>query len=101
MIRKRDLIVYATAAWAFIFSIFHFIWAMGWYVGLNAKEAEKAFAKPLLYAFDLLIATMCAIAVPIALEFVRPSEKRKSHKFVSALAWTGTILLGLRSMASI
>jgi Protein of unknown function (DUF3995) len=101
MIRKRDLIVYSAAAWAFIFGIFHFIWAMGWYVGLNAKEAEKAFAKPLFYGFDLLIAAMCAIAVAIALVFARPWEKRKPHKFVSALAWTGTILLVLRSTASI
>ena len=101
MIQQRDLIVYAAAAWAFTFGIFHFIWAMGWYVGLDAKEAEKAFAKPLLYAFNLLIAAMCALAVPIALVFVRPSEKRKLHKFVSALAWTGAILLVLRSTASI
>jgi hypothetical protein len=93
MIRKRDLIVYATAAWAFIFSIFHFIWAMGWYAGLNAKEAEKAFAKPLFFAFNLLIAVMCAIAVPIALVFVRPWEKGKLRKVASALAWTGTTLL--------
>jgi hypothetical protein len=90
MIRKRDLIVYATAAWAFIFSIFHFIWAMGWYVGLNAKEAEKAFAKPLFFAFDLLIAVMCAIAVPIALVFVRPWEKGKLRKCFS-LDWNNTV----------
>lgn len=97
MIRKRDLIAYAAAAWAFIFGIFHFIWALGWYVGLDAKQAEKAFARPLFYAFDLLIVAMCAVAVPMALAFVRPRDKWLPRKFVDAVAWSGTILLVLRS----
>lgn len=101
MIQKRDLIAYAAAAWALIFGIFHLIWAMGWYVGLESNEAEKAFARPLSYAFNLLVAAMCAVAVMIALAFARRYEKRRFYRSISALAWSGTILLVLRSSASV
>ena len=99
--QKKDWPVYAAAAWALIFALFHLIWAAGWYVGLDAEQTQKAFAKPLFLAFDLLIAVMCMIAVPVALALVRPWGERLPRKMIGALAWSGSLLLGLRAVASL
>ena len=40
---------YAAAAWAAVFAAFHFVWATGWYVGLNG-DPTAAFGKPFFLA---------------------------------------------------
>ena len=92
---------YAAALWAFIFAVFHVIWAAGWYVGLNAESARIAFAKPAFFVYDLVVAGICLSAVPVALALVMPWGRRLPRWQVGLFAWVGTGLLVLRSVASI
>jgi Protein of unknown function (DUF3995) len=91
----------AAAAWAFIFGCFHFIWAAGWYVGLDAEQARKAFAVPWKLAYDIAAGVMCIIAVPTALGLAMPWGRRVARRLISTLAWIGTALLVLRAVASV
>ena len=92
---------YAAAIWALIFAVFHVIWATGWYVGLNPETARIAFAKTPFFVYDLVVAGICAFAVPVALALVMPWGRRFPRRLVGLFAWTGTGLLVLRSVASV
>lgn len=92
---------YAAAIWAMIFTVFHVIWARGWYVGLNPEAARIAFAKKPFLVYDLVVAGMCAFAVPVALALAMPWGRRLPRLLVGLFAWVGTGLLILRSMASV
>jgi len=35
---------YAAPVWALVFAVFHFVWASGWYIVLDAEQARIAFA---------------------------------------------------------
>ncbi len=91
---------YGTALWALIFAVLHVVWALGWYVGLDPEESRKAFARPWFFAYDLVVAGMCAVAVPVALALVRPWGRRLPRFLIGALAWGGTGLLVLRAGVS-
>lgn len=93
-------IAYAAAAWASIFAALHFMWAGGWYVGLDPVEAEAAFAVPWMFAYNLLAAVMCAAAAPIALALGSPGAP-VPHRLLGAVALLGTTLLVLRAAASL
>jgi len=90
---------YAAALWALIFAVFHVIWATGWYVGLDAERARTAFAKTPFFVYDLVVAGMCAFAVPVALAM--PWGRRLPRRLVGLFAWGGMGLLVLRSVASV
>jgi hypothetical protein len=60
-------VAWAAATWASVFAVFHIIWAAGWYPLLDAEQARIAFANPWKWAYDVLVAVMCIIAVPVAL----------------------------------
>jgi len=92
---------YAAAVWALIFALFHVIWATGWYVGLETEPARKAFAKTPFLVYDLVVAGMCAFAVPVALALAMPWGHRFPRRLVGLFAWGGTGLLVLRSVASV
>jgi hypothetical protein len=92
---------YAAALWALIFAVFHVIWATGWYVGLDHVQARIAFAKTPFFIYDLVVAGMCAFAVPVALALEMPWGRRVPRWLVGLFAWGGTGLLVLRSVASI
>ncbi len=92
---------YAAALWALIFAVFHVIWATGWYVGLDPEQARIAFAKTPFFVYDLVVAGMCAFAVPVALALAMPWGRRLPRRLVGLFAWGGTGLLVLRSVASI
>lgn len=92
---------YAAALWALVFAVLHLAWAAGWYVGLDAKQSQKAFDSPWFMAYDLIVAGMCLFAVPVALALVQPWGRRISRKLLGLFAWGGTSLLVLRSVASI
>jgi hypothetical protein len=94
-------LAYAAALWAFIFAVFHLIWASGWYVGLDAEAARVAFARWWTLAYDLVVAAMCITAVPVALAMGMPWGKNLPRRWLGAIAWTGTGLLVLRSIASL
>jgi hypothetical protein len=79
----------------------HIVWAAGWHVGLRAEDAQKAFAQPWFIAYDVLVAGICALAVPVALALVQPWGRRVPRGLVGFFAWGGTALLVLRGGASI
>jgi hypothetical protein len=95
-------VAYAAALWAAVFAVFHIIWAAGWYPLLNAEGARIAFATPWKWAFDVVVAAMCIVAVPVALAPVMPSwGQHLPRRLIYTLAWVGSTLLVLRAGASL
>jgi hypothetical protein len=90
----------AAAAWALIFAVFHIVWALGFPIGLHHAEALVAFAKPWFLAYDLTVAFMCIVAVPVALA-LGTSWVSMPRRLLLPLAWIGTTLLVLRAVASL
>ena len=89
-------VAYAAALWALVFGIFHIIWAGGWYPLLDAEKARVAFATPWKWAFDVVVAAMCVIAVPVALAPVMSWGQYAPRRLVYTLAWIGSALLVLQ-----
>ena len=100
-LRVGPWVAYAAALWASVFAIFHIIWAAGWYPLLDAEQARVAFATPWKWAYDVVVAAMCVIAVPVALAPVMPWDRYAPRRLIYTLAWIGTALLLLRSVASL
>ena len=94
-------VAYGAALWASVFAIFHIIWAAGWYPLLHAEQARVAFATPWKWAFDVVVAAMCVIAVPVALAPVMSWGQYVPGRLTYTLAWIGSALLVLRSVASL
>jgi Protein of unknown function (DUF3995) len=92
---------YAAAVWASVFAAFHIVWAAGWYPLLDAEQARVAFAVPWKWAYDVVVAAMCVIAVPVALAPVMSWGQHAPRRWIYALAWIGSALLLLRSVASL
>lgn len=92
---------YAAALWALVFAVFHVIWALGWYVGLDPVESAIAFRRPSMLAYDLVVAVMCVVGFLAALALVRPWGRRVPPRVLGFLLRTGTALLGLRAVASV
>lgn len=92
---------YAAALWAAIFAAFHIVWAAGWYPLLDAEGARLAFATPWKWTFDVVVAVVCVVAVPVALAPVMSWGRKAPPRLVYALAWVGSALLVLRSVASL
>jgi hypothetical protein len=91
----------AAAVWAFVFGIFHFVWALGWYPGLDAEAAAKGFAVPWKLAYDVVAGVMCFVAVPTSLALVMRWGPRLSRRLLMTVVWIGTVLLVLRAVASL
>ncbi len=98
---RHQRIAYAAACWALIFAVFHFVWAAGWYIGLDPVQAQAAFAVPWKLAYDLVAGAMCVVAVPVALALALPWGRRVPRRLLHSLAWIGTGLLVLRAVASL
>jgi hypothetical protein len=94
-------VAYGAALWALIFAVFHMIWATGWYIGLDHEQARKAFAKTPFLVYDVVVAVMCAFAVPVALALVMSWGRHLPRRIVGLCALIGTGLLVLRSVASV
>jgi uncharacterized protein DUF3995 len=92
---------YAAAIWSLVFAIFHIVWAMGWYVGLEAEEARKAFQTTWKLVYDIVIAGMCVAGIFLALAFVQSWGRRLPAWAVNFAGWCATGLLLLRSGGSI
>lgn len=95
--RGGTWVAYAAALWAFVFAVFHIIWAAGSYPLLDAEQARVAFANPWKWAYDVAVAAMCIIAVPVALAPVMSWGQHVPRRLMYTLAWTGTTLLVLRA----
>ena len=97
----RRWVAYAAALWASVLAIFHIIWAAGWYPLLNAELARLAFATPWKWAYDVVVAVMCLIAVPVALAPVTAWGQHLPRRLIYTLACIGSTLLVLRAGASL
>lgn len=100
-LRVGPWVAYAAALWASVFAVFHIVWAAGWYPLLDAEQARIAFATPWKWAYDVVVAAMCVIAVPVALVPVMSSGHHLWRRLIYTLAWIGSVLLVLRSVASL
>jgi uncharacterized protein DUF3995 len=100
-VRPNSWVAYAAALWAAVFAVFHIIWAAGWYALLDAEQARAAFAVPWKWDYDVVVAAMCVIAVPVALAPVMSWGQRVPRRLIRTLAWIGTVLLVLRAVASL
>ncbi|HSL23886.1 MAG TPA: hypothetical protein VK886_20295 [Vicinamibacterales bacterium] len=94
-------VAYAAALWAAVFAVFHIIWAAGWYPLLDAEKARIAFATPWKWAFDVVVAAICVVAVPVALAPVTAWGQRLPRGIIYTLACTGSALLLLRLTAAL
>lgn len=94
-------VAFGAALWAAVFAVFHIMWAAGWYLFLDADEARIAFATLWKWTFDVAVAIICLIAVPVALAPVMPWGQRAPRRLVYALALIGSGLLLVRSVASL
>jgi hypothetical protein len=84
-----------------VFAIFHIIWATGSYPLLDPEQSRAAFAKPWMWAYDVVVAGMCVIAVPVALAPVMSWGRHVPRRLIFTLAWIGTALLVLRAGGSL
>ena len=94
-------LAYGAALWAAIFAVFHIVWAMGWYVGLDTELARKAFQVTWKFVYDIVIAGCCVLGILLALAFMRPWGQRVPRWLVHSVGWCATGLLLLRSGGSI
>jgi hypothetical protein len=94
-------VAYGAALWAAVFAVFHIVWAAGWYPLLDAEQARIAFANPWKWAYDVLVAAICVIAVPVALAPEMSWGQHAPRRLIYTLAWVGSALLVLRSTASL
>ena len=100
-VTRRTWIGYTAALWALVFAAFHVVWAMGWYIGLDQEPAGTAFARRWFLIYDLVVAGMCAFAVPVALALFQPWGRRVPRWLLGFLAWCGTGLLTLRGVGGV
>jgi hypothetical protein len=84
-----------------IFAVFHVVWAMGWYVGLDVETARRAFDMTWKLVYDIVIAGMCVLGVLVALAFVQPWGQRVPLKCIRFVGWCATGLLLLRGGGSV
>lgn len=98
---RRTWIGYTAALWALVFAAFHIVWATGWYVGLDQEPAGTAFARRWFLIYDLVVAGVCAFAVPVALALFQPWGRRVPRWLLGLLAWSGTALLTLRAVGGV
>src|SRR5262249_41843943 len=84
-----------------VFAVFHTVWAMGWYIGLDAETARQAFQTTWKLVYDIVIAGICVLGVFLALAFVQPWGRRLPPWVVNFVGWCATVLLLLRSGGSI
>ena len=92
----RASVGYATASWALTFALLHVAWAAGWYVLLPKEEAVRAFSQRWFWAYDVVVAGACGLAMLVALALVQPWGQRVPRWLLGGLAWSGTALLVLR-----
>ena len=98
---KSFWIEYGAALWALIFAALHIAWAFGWYVGLDAESASKAFERGWFLAYNLIAAGLCAAAVAVALALIQSRGKRFPRSLLNVLAWSVAGILTLRGAAAV
>ena len=98
---KNFRAAHGAALWSLLFAAVHAAWAAGWYVGLPAEQARKAFQQTWFWTYNFTVAVLCGLGVIVALTLVRPLERRLARKVLNTLAMCGTGLLFLRGGAGV
>jgi hypothetical protein len=98
---KQSWPAYGAALWSLVFAAFHVVWAMGWYVGLDAETARRAFDATWKLVYDIVIAGMCVLGVLLALAFVQPWGQKVPLRVITLVGWCATGLLLLRGGGSV
>jgi hypothetical protein len=92
-------VAYAAAAWSLIFGVLHAVWAAGWYVGLPAAQAQKAFERTWFLVYDLVVAGLCGLGVFVAAALARGGAR--AGRLLGLLASVGAAVLGLRAVGAV
>jgi H+/gluconate symporter-like permease len=88
---------YGAAAWSFIFAVLHSVWAAGWYPGLPAAQARKAFQSAGFLIYDVAVAVLCALGVVVAMALARRETLGRTNRLIGMLASSGVAVLALRA----
>jgi len=88
-------VAYAAAAWSLIFALLHAVWAAGWYLGLPAAQAQKAFERTWFLVYDLVVAGLCGLGVFVAAALARNGAR--AGRLLGLLASGGAAVLLLRA----
>lgn len=96
---KNPWIEYGAALWAFAFACLHIAWSFGWYPGLDAESARKAFARSWFFTYNLIAAGLCFLAVAVALAPIQSWGRKIPRAFLKAVARACAVILALRGGA--
>ena len=94
--RRAAWVGYAACAWAFLFAIAHFYWALGGCAGFPVEACEAGLSNPWFLAYDLIAGVLCVLGAVIALALVRPWGRTITRWTLLVLAWAGGVMLLLR-----
>jgi len=92
-------VAYAAAAWSLIFAALHAVWASGWYVGLPAAQAQKAFERTGFLVYDIVVAGLCGLGVFVAAALARKGAR--AGRLVGLMASVGAAVLMLRALGAV
>lgn len=99
--RRAVWVGYAACAWAFLFAIAHFYWALGGCAGFPVEACEAGLSNTWFLAYDLVAGVLCVLGAVIALALVRPWGRMISHRTLLILAWIGGAALLLRGVVGL
>lgn len=92
---------YGATVWAVIFAALHVGWAYGWFIGLPAGFAAKAFQNPWFLAYDLAVAGLCLAAAFLGLALTEPWGRRMYRPLLLILGCCAAAILTLRGVAGV
>ena len=91
----------AACAWAFLFAIAHFYWALGGCAGFPVEACEAGLSNTWFLAYDLDAGVLCVLGAVIALALVRPWGRMIPRRTLLVLAWIGGAALLLRGVVGL
>ncbi len=92
---------YAAAAWATIFAVAHIYWLFGGCAGFPVGDCQAAFRHPWFRIYDLVSAVLCVVGAALALALVQSWGKIIPRRLLLGAAWTGCVILAVRSVVSL
>jgi H+/gluconate symporter-like permease len=90
-------VAYSAATWSLIFAVFHVLWALGWYLGLPASQAQKTFSRTWFLIYDLVVAGLCVLGVLVAVALARRGSSKRMNRLAVGFGCVGTAVLALRA----
>src|SRR3712207_1033913 len=99
--RWAALVGYAACAWAFLFAVAHFYWALGGCAGFPVEACEDGFGNPWFLAYDLVAGILCVLGAVVALALVRPWGRNIPRRTLLVLVWARGAVLLLRGVVGL